>query len=341
MHSIQNSEEKHKHHHSKVKDLLDDIRSGLNEDTLLTKHYVTLIRLQELGNMLGDLDMGSSTGAIIQGPEELNGCGLENGQALEAEESSFMCPSCLTSQHTMFDICPNCSVSFLETIDQESQKTHKLAQTIAIESSLNGPSLGETKQSDDSLAVITRHTVQPSRSDPVTEPRASVEKDKKETTIVSKEERATPSQRAYTDDSSIPRRPSSHVAKSRAISPLPGVRCDSCKGRMAPALRNIYDRSRSMHSLVMAGICFAFGFVGSLCLSFFDGPSLGRLTVFYITGIIVLFGAVFSLVGAFLYLAREKVYFCPRCKRSYPRADISYLAAALAWSSRPTSGTSG
>ncbi|MBM3301104.1 MAG: hypothetical protein FJY85_14255 [Deltaproteobacteria bacterium] len=60
-------------------------------------------------------------------------------------------------------------------------------------------------------------------------------------------------------------------------------------------------------------------FFGAGALSFFDGYSLGRLFVVYITGMFLLFGAVFGAVGSFMYLAREKVYYCESCERIYPR----------------------
>jgi hypothetical protein len=55
-------------------------------------------------------------------------------------------------------------------------------------------------------------------------------------------------------------------------------------------------------------------------LHFFDGYSFTRLLVIYATIVAFLTGAVFLGVGAFMLLAREKVYQCGSCLRIYPRA---------------------
>ena len=40
---------------------------------------------------------------------------------LDSASSSYICPCCLASQETMFDICPNCGVSFQELISADKQ----------------------------------------------------------------------------------------------------------------------------------------------------------------------------------------------------------------------------
>jgi hypothetical protein len=98
------------------------------------------------------------------------------------------------------------------------------------------------------------------------------------------------------------------------------VACDGCKSPMEPILRAVYDRSSSLKALAGAGILFLLGFFTSASLHFFTGYSFARLAVVYSTGILLLFGTVLLTVGAFLFLAREKAYCCPACRRVYPRS---------------------
>jgi hypothetical protein len=95
--------------------------------------------------------------------------------------------------------------------------------------------------------------------------------------------------------------------------------CDSCQERMQSALRDIYDRSRSYLAMKMSATFMVLGIFGCLMVSFFDGYSLWRLAVVCATGISFLAGASLLTVGSFMFLAREKVYYCPLCKRVYPR----------------------
>ena len=97
------------------------------------------------------------------------------------------------------------------------------------------------------------------------------------------------------------------------------VQCETCQEEMQAGLRDIYDHRRSRLALLMAGGLLALGFFGTAALGYMDGFSFIRLLVVYATGMSLLFGGVFSAVGAFMHLARERVFFCSYCGRVYPR----------------------
>jgi len=98
-----------------------------------------------------------------------------------------------------------------------------------------------------------------------------------------------------------------------------GTLCESCDEVMEPTLRDVYDIKRSHVALILAGVCLVLGLLGSAAVSLFEGYSLARLFVVYTTGMCLLFGAILSSIGAFMHLARERVYFCSSCRRVYPR----------------------
>lgn len=321
----------------KVEDLLEDIRSGMNNEDLLAKYNFSKGTLERLGEIL-------SNRSSVQGVAPQNGDWSPPGSGdgttdsePEKEASSFICPSCLTSYDNMFDICPACSASFQETMAREmpvETVSHDTRPTREIPSSGNEV-IPETQDAP-TQQVLVSEPVQPRSLEqekgpsPIGARKAALAR----TTARGKKRATLPNSSPASEKRAVQRPPDFDPDRSGNDPPLLEIRCESCGGRMAPALRDIYDRSRSVHAISASAVCLVLGYVGSVGLSLIDTPSVLRLTVFYITAILLLLGAVFTAVGVFMFLAREKVYFCSRCKRTHPRADIAYLAAALVWSSR-------
>ncbi len=104
-----------------------------------------------------------------------------------------------------------------------------------------------------------------------------------------------------------------------ADTPAAKALCDSCQEAMQSGLRDVYDRPRSYLAMKISATFLALGILGCIMVSFFDGYSLWRLILVCATGVSFLVGASLLTVGSFMFLAREKVYFCPLCKRIYPR----------------------
>jgi len=123
-----------------------------------------------------------------------------------------------------------------------------------------------------------------------------------------------------TIDEVVPGMPLDYVDSSAEGLRNPDVRCETCEEPMRPGVRELYDQRYTKKAFIAAIACLILGFLGAFGVTFFDGYSFGRLVTVYLTGVFLMFGGVLSGVGSFLYLAREKVFLCPCCKRVYPRA---------------------
>jgi hypothetical protein len=99
----------------KVKDFLEDFRAGMDDGGLQLKYHLTQVGLEKFYSML--MDRG------ILSPQELQESyrrqepqdsyqgrkrGAQDPDDSASETSSFICPRCLTSHETMFDVCPKC-----------------------------------------------------------------------------------------------------------------------------------------------------------------------------------------------------------------------------------------
>ncbi len=317
MNAEQTSQEKRS---IRVKDFLHDFRAGASDEELITKYQLTTSGLQKF------LDMLTERG--ILGPGEIGNryaavtAAEEKAPITNSGEARFICPSCLSVHQDMFDICPTCGISF-----------HQL-----ISGSMPTPEPAEEKESEEAFASPRSELWDEEPSDvfetvsmdkPADGPDAATEEKSLPTAVAShQEEEFLPGPRATGfaagfDDSlgeAAEGEPfDDYLDSARDPYPHVEVRCQACDEEMAAALRDVYDRKRSLQALMGSAICFSLGFLGTLVLSFFEGYSLARVIVLYLTGMSLFSGAILGVVGTFLYLAREKVYFCTRCRRVYPR----------------------
>ncbi len=106
----------------RVKDFLDDVRSGANDRELLQKYCLSEIGLERFFDMLEERGILTS--------EEIQACKRDaraGGTDLDVsdERSSYICPCCLASHDVMFDICPSCGISFHQLISQSKGSESK------------------------------------------------------------------------------------------------------------------------------------------------------------------------------------------------------------------------
>lgn len=305
----------------KVKEFLNDFQSGLSDMQLLRKYNLTPVGLDKFYGMLverGILDVGEIQARNAQEPAPES-----EEPPIELEESSFICPSCLASHETMFDICQNCGASFQDLISGDKLE----------ESSLSTPEKPENAAApgvldwDEEFADYFSHQ-------PASDPPALVEEP-----IVKADSQPKPVEKADPDEfasSPIPGVAECGFEDGKeevlAGEPLTGTwdepedaeeehgpTCDSCEADLAPALRDIYDHRRSRLALMMSGVLAVIAVLGFASLGIFNSYSVVRMIAIAITGLSLVFSAVFCGVGTFMELAREKVYFCPSCTRVYPR----------------------
>ena len=284
-----------------VKDFLEDFHSDLSDQHLLKKYNLTESGLDTFYQMLEER-------GILE-PEQLRTrqCGQQRAQVpldVTDERSSYICPRCLASHETMFDICPSCGVSFQELISQEKGVTAS-------------PNEDENRKIRDKTFV-----------DEEPKEYRAVDTDL-HSPLISKN-RATDSMQDFFADDRIPKFPSFEDSLDEIVSGVPlepastevhpsQVTCVSCECQTEPGIRYMYDRKRALQALIFAGISFAIGFLGIVALSLFEGQSLARLAVFFSTVAVMLVGVILATTGAFLLLARERAYICPACHRAYPR----------------------
>lgn len=375
MNTVQNAQVKRS---IRVKDFLNDFQSGMHDEELLERYHLTPTGLERFYDMLQER-------AIIS-PQELldrysqNAATAFEGEEEEVDSSSFICPSCLASHKTMFDICPNCGVSFQEMISREDPEGQP--EVNAAPGEADSPVQESELDTDlDEMSASEGHADPIEISEEPEVPRdyfaeASAEEsdehfvwpgemgfegaEKEEFGSEEAVEFGNPGSEEFAlsdgthfDDPSQEHALDPLVEGDEVVVGLPeqgdafddalglmdstenlddilddprirhhgisGAICESCDTALEPVLRDIYDRTRGRLSLMISGILFVLGFLGSAAVSFFDGYSLGRLVVVYGTGMFLLFGTILAAVGAFMYLAREKAYFCSSCRRIYPR----------------------
>jgi uncharacterized protein (DUF433 family) len=339
MNTFQNGQERRS---IRVREFLEDFHAGVMDEDLLAKYRLTPAGLEKFYSMLQERG--------ILSPDEIASRYAEQDDAVEedravAETSSYICPSCLTSHKTMFDICPNCGVSFQDLITAEGH-SRQPDWTTASEDLLGAEEVSQaelfsTDERDLPANEIPEHPLVEEefsehfaegnrteiRGEPADAGFSDIGEDEFGGSLAEGDfprDRANVAAAQFEDDvlhdvnGAVPY-PDDYTESPAGAPWLPAARCDGCKGHLQPALRDIYDHRRSRLALVLSAILLVLVFFGSASLSFFDGYSLGRLVVVYITGMFLLFGAILGTVGAFMYLAREKVYYCASCERIYPR----------------------
>ncbi|MDQ7783542.1 MAG: hypothetical protein RDU20_11730 [Desulfomonilaceae bacterium] len=370
MNTIQNSQVKRS---IRVRDFLDDFHSGMTDQDLMEKYHLTPTGLERFYDMLQDRGIIDPEELLIRYTESVV---VDQEPAEESDSTSFICPSCLASHKTMFDICPDCGVSFQDMLGREESETES-------ESFTDSGVAGESARAEIPQGYSSRTLHAGKGSQPIeisSEPESSHDffvapsemrehdqfswpgeveigrSERDEFLSADDAEFGTPavgedfaSEWAFEsedsmrdesmdrlgadDDSGNTDRSTDSLGEFESAprftsfldeSPADthgrtGALCESCDEIMEPVLRDIYDTKRSHFALLLAGAFLVLGFLGSAAVSLFEGYSLGRLFVVYFTGMCLLFGAVLSSVGAFMYLAREKVYYCSSCRRVYPR----------------------
>jgi len=318
MNTTQTSQEKRT---IKVKDFLNDFHADMPDGELLKRYHLTPAGLEKFYSMLLD--------RRILGPQELQQhYRRENQRQTEApkdeeEKAGFICPACLAAQDTMFDICPSCGVSFQELMSRERMPRWPVSEDPPVASS---PRVGKVPLGEKILDVISGVRDRSLFGDTATR------QENKSTDAPPQDGDdgyfavAGTSSEAHSGfdaplDEMVHGSPLEYANDADADADAPAVEalCDTCQERMQSGLRDVYDRSRSYLAMKMSATFLVLGILGCLMVSFFDGYSLWRLAVVCGTGISFLVGASLLTVGAFMFLAREKVYFCPLCKRVYPR----------------------
>ena len=303
----------------KVRAFLDDFRSGMNDQDLQTKYHLTQVGLEKFYSML--MDRG-----ILSAGELQQSCRGQKpspavSDAAVPPSSAFLCPQCMASLETMTDTCPKCGVSFQQLVDAPPPVVRKASEKVAVKPEEKEDSVVPESLLDEIFAS-PKDRAKAAQNPPAADAEdefCAHPQDKDSDFLRNDEFESFRVGFADSPDEVVPGMPLDFVGSREGVFPKAEVHCESCSEVMRPQLRDIYDRKQSIIALIGAGVCFLLGLLGSVTVTLFHGYSLCRLLAVYGTGLCLLSGAVLLTVGAFLFLAKERVYACPSCKRVYPR----------------------
>ncbi|MGO9571576.1 MAG: hypothetical protein ACLP5H_28970 [Desulfomonilaceae bacterium] len=316
MNTIQTSQEKRT---IKVKDFLDDFHTVMSDGELLKRYHLTPAGLEKFYSML--LDRGILSSQELQHHYRRENLHQPEAPKDEEEKAGFICPACLAAQDTMFDICPRCGVSFQELMSKERAPQGPDSEAPRAASSAQEERVPLGKKILDVFSGVRERSPfgdTASRQESKSTGVPPQDRDDGYFAVADNSSEARSGFDAPLNDI-VHGSPLEYVNEADADSPAVDALCDTCQERMQSSLRDVYDRGRSYLAMKMSATSFVLGILGCLMVSFFDGYSLLRLMVVCATAISFLAGASLLTVGAFMFLAREKVFFCPLCKRVYPR----------------------
>jgi hypothetical protein len=307
----------------KVKDFLADFRSGLSDDEMMHKYHITPTGLEKFYSML--LERGILNSEEFQGRYAEEPAAAADGPEEEPEGSSFICPCCLVAQQSMFESCPNCGIDVQEFLANE-QGSPKPQADSPEEGSVNAGQTAATGTAEELSPLHAHRETGPIEipfEDSLPEPRSDHGQAARADRTPRDDAKQVPEEHSWDfshEDDAVPGKPfdysfrdEPHAAESLAL-------CEQCQERLFPQVRRVFEKKRSLTALALAGVALVLGALGATALTVFQGFSVLRLVVIYFTGMSMLLGCVMLGVGVFMvYLARERVFFCPSCGKVFPR----------------------
>ncbi len=316
----------------RVRDFLADFRAGMPDGDLMEKYHLTPTGLDRFYTMLVDKDILDSRELIDhqsrRDPQEWASTQDQSSEA-DSGEGDLICPACYHAQATPFDVCPSCGGK-VEDLAQDGsryetperyQPNDPGSETDETDEVVSEWSLDEDKPVMDKASVkqpVARPIeipLQEKKMDPLSQ--RAVADEGRDRFRIPEFNVARPDPAQFGDDVE-PGFPFDYDEVEERPE-IKGPTCEECEFPVRPTLRRIYDRGRSFLALAFSGIFLLLGFAGAFGVTLFQGYSLLRLAVIYLTGMSILLGCIFLALGIFmLLLAREKVYCCEGCGRVYP-----------------------
>ncbi len=291
------------HRTIKVKEFLDDFRSGMFDDEILKAYNLTPLGLEKFYSMLVDRNILTEDELKEHYEREL--IREKEIAAQDAEKVGFICPCCLESQDKMFDICPNCGVSFQEFVSRESCNPSQIEETVIAAQPIS--EISANKETPPAGEIKAEPHKAPAPADLF-----------KDDFIRPEDFRRTGNVFDDSDDDVVPGMPLDYIDDIGDMNSTP-VLCESCGDQTDAITRKIFDKSSFYQALTGSVLLILLGFLGAVVLSFFEAFSFGKLVLLYGTGTLLVLGSVLSALSVFMFLAKERVYSCPKCKRAYAR----------------------
>jgi hypothetical protein len=305
----------------KVKDFLEDFRNGSHDLDLMEKYHLTQAGLEKFYTMLADRRILSAQ--ELQEHEEREKAFLAAEEEFRIDDSSFICPNCLASHEILMDDCPDCGVSFRQLVEDdaavpvtpvklekqdEQPKPERAQKLFSLEEHLEEFCF----EAKDPGPPMTSAVEGP-------EPTPASSHEDHDEFLAGDDFSSFRTGFEDSGDEVVHGMPLDYIDTPETAFLPPEVRCESCSKPMQSGIRDVYERTYTFKALTLSAILVALGFVGTLGLGFFESASFLRLMVFFATGVFVIGGTILAAVGSFLFFARETVYYCPSCKRVYPK----------------------
>lgn len=319
----------------KVKDFLEYFRAGCTDTQLMEKFHLTPAGLDRFYGLL--LERQILRSADFEGRTESTMEKEPERVAQDYEKPRFYCPSCLASQETLFDVCPDCGFDLHDSGRIRSAQGHPEglentnAHFCSTGANPNVAGLGcmEVKQDFSNFPGVEESGLALSPIEiPLKGPHeddlfhhSEWDYDREVFGGDASEFKNLSSSFDDTVDHVVPGMPLEYPSPTANEAGQSDFRCLHCEDVLEPAVRNIFDRQGSRRAFVVATVFLILGLAGVFALTSLEGYSLLRLFVVYLTGTFMLSGSALMALGIFmLFLARELVYLCRRCGRTYPRA---------------------
>lgn len=318
MNTVQSTQEKRT---IRVKAFLEDFRGGACDADLKTKYNLTSAGLERFFSLLIERDIiDQEEWSAHQASQAAAAAQIE---AESDEPTEFVCPSCTYTDAGPFDQCPRCGLSmkdFMEDLPPYQYPVtdgrRQFAQPAQGAATAGPGSVGSDES--EMVSCFGRPLGIPVREDT-----ASGQRPRPASVHHAAGLAATPEfpviqpGSEYDREEVIPGMPLQYPEETGHQEEV--AVCDSCKERLYPELRHIYDRSGSLLALTLSGLMLLLGFAGAWGVTLFQSYSAARLFVIYFAGMSLLLGCIFMAIAIFmLVLAREKVLCCYNCGRSFP-----------------------
>jgi hypothetical protein len=312
----------------KVKDFLEDFRAGCTDAQLMERFHLTPAGLDKFYALLLERQIISFSDLQDRMQDDF----VEEDAHADStrERPRFYCPSCLSSQETLFDICPDCGFDLHDSGRARSVRGHHdpLGDSAAYG---RGSGQGIVEMGKDTVdfpeAKASEHDRRPIEI-PLKAPEdddlfhhSDWDHDKEVFGGEAFEFKKISSSFDDNVDQVVPGMPLDYADPPARVQPRSAFQCLHCEDILETTVRQIFDRQATRLAFSIATVLLMAGLVGFFLLTALEGYSVLRLFVVYLTGMSMLVGCTLAAIGIFMrFLAREPVYLCRCCGRTYPRA---------------------
>jgi hypothetical protein len=312
----------------RVKDFLDDFRSGMSDDGLVDKYNLTRTGLDRFYGLL--LDRQILAPHELEGRDPIRDDYDDPADAAIDVKSRLICPKCQAVHQQDRDSCSECGTALALGAEAVAGGAAPFPEALLINADHSEPEEKEASQPVQAKPLKkdlfdSAQGANPSRpieipliEDP--EPVRPANHGAEEPELVRVDRFDAPFV-GYDDSAEevVPGMPLQFGDADKADGKTQG-KCPACNEILDSSVRKVYDAKWALLALAASAAFLLLGCGGAAALTFIEGYSPLRLAVIYATAVGLLTGsALLALALHMLLFAREKAYVCHGCDRAYPR----------------------